>query len=225
MTDFIIRKLPCDLSSHACLAFIGKYLKSVNVNSLVDQKFPVRSGVANSEILKSHLALLCMGKSDFDAIESFRNNAVFKRALGLNAVPSSPTLRQRMDTHAGAWFELAPQMNQLLLGNRINGCVIDFGALACGYTPLDLDTFAMDNGGTENELMGRTYAGVDGYWPFAVCMGSLGYCLELALRPGVQHSASESEYNFERALPMAAALVSTPPFAVFERHDMRIHTA
>jgi hypothetical protein len=38
----------------------------------------------------------------------------------------------------------------------------------------------------------------------------LGYCLELALRPGVQHSASESEYNFERALPMAAALVSTP---------------
>ena len=43
-----------------------------------------------------------------------------------------------------------------------------------------------------------------------VYLGSLGYCLELALRPGVQHSAAESAYNFERALPMAASLVSTP---------------
>jgi hypothetical protein len=43
-----------------------------------------------------------------------------------------------------------------------------------------------------------------------VYLGSLGYCLELALRPGVQHSAAESQYNFERVLPMAASLVSTP---------------
>jgi hypothetical protein len=101
-------------------------------------------------------------------------------------------------------------MNQLLLSSRINGQPIDFGALACGYTPVDLDTFAMDNGGTKKELVGRTYAGVDGYCPFALYLGSLGYCLELALRPGVQHSAAESEYNFERALPMAASLVATP---------------
>lgn len=210
MTDFIIKKLPYDLSSHAGLAFIGKYLKRVNVNALIDPKFPVRSGVANSEILKSYLALLCMGKSDFDGIESFRSNAFFKRALDLAAVPSSPTLRQRMDTHAASWFDLAPQMNQLLLSSRINGQPIDFGTLDCGYTPVDLDAFAMDNGGTKKELVGRTYAGVDGYCPFAVYLGSLGYCLELALRPGVQHSARESEYNFERALPMAASLVSTP---------------
>ena len=98
-------------------------------------------------------------------------------------------------------------MNRLLLGSSINGKPIDFGSLSCGYTPIDLDTFAMDNGGTKNELVGSTYAGVDGYCPFAVCLGSLGYCLELALRPGVQHSASESEYNFERAMPMAASLV------------------
>ena len=86
---------------------------------------------------------------------------------------------------------------------------IDFGAPACGYTPVDLNTFAMDNSATKKELVGRTYAGVDGYFPFAVHLGSLGYCLELTLRPGVQHSASESEYNFDRALPMATSLVST----------------
>jgi hypothetical protein len=44
MTDFIIKKLPYDLSSHAGLAFIGKYLKSIKINSLIDSAFPVRSG-------------------------------------------------------------------------------------------------------------------------------------------------------------------------------------
>ena len=209
MTYFIIKKLPYDLSSHAGLAFVGKYLKSIKINSLIDWAFPVRSGVTNSDILKSYLGLLCLGKNDFDAIENLRDSAFFKRALGLKAVPSSPTLRQRLDAYAAAWFDLVPQLNQRLLASRINGQPIDFGALDCGYTPVDLDTFAMNNSFTKKELVGRTYAGVDGYCPFAVYLGRLGYCLELALRPGVQHSAAESQYNFERALPMAASFVAT----------------
>ena len=39
---------------------------------------------------------------------------------------------------------------------------------------------------------------------------SLGYCLELALRPGVQHSALETGLNLERVLPMAAKLTALP---------------
>ena len=50
MTDFLIKKLPYDLSAHAGLAFIGKYLKRINVNALIDPKFPVRSGASNSDI-------------------------------------------------------------------------------------------------------------------------------------------------------------------------------
>ena len=76
--------------------------------------------------------------------------------------------------------------------------------------PVDLDTFAMDNSDSKKELVGRTYAGVDGYCPLAVYMGSLGYCLELALRAGEQHSASETQYDFERVLPMAASLTQAP---------------
>lgn len=123
-------------------------------------------------------------------------------------VPSSPTLRQRLDSFAAQWFDLIPKINQRLLSQRIAGKPIDFGFLDCGYTPVDLDTFAMNNSFTKKELVGHTYAGVDGYCPFAVYLGSLGYCLELALRPGVQHSAAETQYNFERALPMAASLVA-----------------
>jgi hypothetical protein len=210
MTDFIIKKLPYDLSSQAGLALVGQYLKRINLSALVDPKFPVRSGVTNSDILRSYLGLLCLGKNDFDAIESFRTDAFFMRSLGLKTVPSSPTLRQRMNAQALDWFDLAADLNTALLSSRINGQPIDFGRLPCGYTALDIDTFAMDNSGTSKELVGRTYAGVDGYCPLAAYLGTEGYCLELALRPGTQHSASESEYNLERVLPMAANLVDTP---------------
>ena len=207
MTEFLIKKLPYDLSSQAGLALVGKYLRRINLNALVDPAFPVRSGVANSAILKSYLALLCQGKSDFDAIEAYRGDAFFTRALNLDAVPSSPTLRQRMNAQASSWFDLTARINEAVLSMRIEGKGVDFCALPCGYTPLDIDTFAMDNSGTAKELVGRTYAGVDGYCPLASYLGTAGFCLELALRPGVQHSARESAYDFERILPMAARLV------------------
>jgi len=209
MTDFIIKQLPYDLSNQTGLALIGKYLKRININSLVDQSFSVLSSIANSDILKSYLGLLCLGKNDFDAIEGQRKDAFFARALDLRAAPSSPTLRQRMDTHAASWFDVAEEINAAVLGMKISGKPIDFGVLPCGYMPLDVDTFAMDNSGTAKEHVGRTYAGVDGYCPLAAYLGTQGFCLELALRPGTQHSASETEYNIERVLPMAARLTSS----------------
>jgi hypothetical protein len=71
----------------------------------------------------------------------------------------------------------------------------------------------MDNGGTAKEGVGRTYAGVDGYCPLAAYLGSHGFCLELALRPGVQHSAKETDFNFERVIPMAQRLSAQGPKA------------
>ncbi len=213
MTDLILKQLPYDLSGQAGLALIGKYLKRINFNALVDPVYPVQSkfgGIANSDILKSYLGLLCLGKNDFDAIEGQRKDRFFARALGLRAVPSSPTLRQRLDTHAAAWFELVDRLNAAVLDMKIEGKPIDFGVLPCGYAPLDVDTFAMDNSGTAKELVGRTYAGVDGYCPLAAYLGTQGFCLELALRPGTQHSASETEYNIERVLPLAAKVTTAP---------------
>jgi hypothetical protein len=96
MTDFIIKKLPYDLSSHAGLAFVGKYLKRVNVNALDrSQAFPCALGLPTAKCSKATWPCCVMGKNDFDAIENFRDNKFFMRSLGLRAVPSSPTLRQR----------------------------------------------------------------------------------------------------------------------------------
>ena len=150
------------------------------------------------------------GKNDFDAIEAFRGDGFFARALDLGKVPSCSTLRQRMDTHAASWFELAGQFNLALLSATYATGPVDFGALPCGYMAVDWDTFVMNNSGTQKEDVGRTYQGVDGYTPSATYLGSFGYCLELALRPGVQHSARETDLNLERVLPMATELTTLP---------------
>ncbi len=211
MTDFIIKKLPYELTSNAGLALVGQYLKRLEINQRIDTKYPLSGkGIANRDIVKSYLGLLVQGKNDFDAIEVFRGNAFFSRALGIGAVPSSPTLRQRMDTHSADWFELVGELNFALLSAKYAGKSVDFGVLPCGYMPLDWDTFVMDNSGTKKEDVGRTYQGVDGYTPSATYLGSLGYYLELALRPGVQHSARETELNLERVLPMACKLTELP---------------
>ena len=148
MTEFIIKKLPYDLTSNAGLALVGQYFKRLGINQRIDHKFPISGkGIANSDILKSYLGLLVQGKNDFDAIEAFRGDAFFSRSLSVGTVPSSPTLRQRMDTHSADWFELAGELNFALLFDKYGGAAVDFDVLPCGYMPLDWDTFVMDNSG------------------------------------------------------------------------------
>jgi hypothetical protein len=198
-----VKQLDYDLTPVGGLALVGHHLRRLSpVFKRIDTALPVRTGVKTSDIVRSYMGLLVQGKSDFDAIENFRGDKFYKQALGIELLPSSPTLRQRMDAMAAELFEYVPQLNEALLA----GAKPDFGVLPCGWLALDIDTFAMDNGGTSKDGVGRTYAGVDGYCPLAAYLGSGGWCLELALRPGTQHSACETEFNLESIIPMAQRL-------------------
>jgi len=169
MRPFIVKQLDYDLTPVAGLALVGHHLNRLApVFKQLDGALPVRNGVANSDILRSYLGLLVQGKSDFDAIENFRGDAFFKQALGIALLPSSPTLRQRMDARAEDMFDFLPALIEKLL----NGTRVDYGVLPCGWLALDVDTFAMDNGDTAKDGMGRTYTGVVGYCPLAAYLGS-----------------------------------------------------
>jgi hypothetical protein len=71
MTNLFIKRLPCDLSSHAGLTFISKYFKCINVNVQINPAFAVSSGIVNSDLFKSQLVLLCLCKNDFDVMKRF----------------------------------------------------------------------------------------------------------------------------------------------------------
>ena len=210
MRPIQVKQLDYDLTPTAGLALVGHHLKALApVLSEVDAALPVRGGVASSDIVRSYLGLLVQGKSDFDAIENLRGDKFFKRSLGIGLLPSSPTLRQRMDAHAGELAGHVPAMIERLLARHAP----DYGVLPCGWLPLDIDTFAMDNSGTSKEGVGRTYAGVDGYCPLAAYLGAHGFCLELSLRPGVQHSAKHTDDDLRGIVPLAQRLSAAGPKA------------
>ena len=139
MRQLIVTQLDYDLTPVAGLALVGHYLAALQpVLRRLDAALPVKSGVANSDIVRSYVGLLVQGKSDFDAIENFRGDTFYKQALGIGLLPSSPTLRQRMDAKAVELFDFVPSMIETLLGGQRP----DYGVLPCGWLPLDVDTFA-----------------------------------------------------------------------------------
>lgn len=212
MTDFQIKRLPYNLTAQAGLSLVGQYLKRfAQIDQIIDPRFPItgQGGIATSSLLKAYVGLLCTGKSDFDAIESLRRDAFFKDALGLVAVPSSPTLRQRMDALADSGdtaLTALDEANERLLRRAKPA----FTPLSTGHLALDFDVFTLDNSGTAKEGVGRTYMGFDGYAPIAGYLAEEGYCLGLELRPGTQHSASETPDFLKRLLPRARAVSSLP---------------
>jgi Transposase DDE domain group 1 len=210
MRPLQIKQLDYDLTATSGLALVGHHLKTLEpLFKRIDKALPVRTGVATSDVLRSYLGLLVQGKSDFDAIDNLRGDTFYKHALGISLLPSSPTMRQRLDAKATELFHCVPEMIEGLLGSARP----EYGTLPCGWLPLDIDTFAMDNGKTVKDGVGRTYTGVDGYCPLAAYLGSNGYCLDLALRPGTQHSKLETDFNFEWVVPMAQRLSAQGPKA------------
>jgi len=198
MSDFIIKKLPNDPGSHASRAFVGKYLKFIKINSLMDSALPAHAGAGNTDVPKTFYVLLRQVKNDFDAIENFRDNKFYNRAREMGYVLLSPTWCRRLEINATDWFDLVAQINQKLLTSHINDHIY-YNALDCDHSPIDMDPVAIKNSVSKKEWAGRTQASVDGSCSFAVCLGSPGCRLELTIRPGVKHAAAESENNLPGA--------------------------
>jgi hypothetical protein len=76
-----------------------------------------------------------------------------------------------------------------------------------GHVPLDADVFALDNSGTKKECVSRTYRNFDGYAPIAAYLGLEGWCLDVELRPGSQHSQDGFLPFMKRVLEQARTLV------------------
>ena len=117
-----------------------------------------------------------------------------------------PTLRQRLDEKADAFLPWVDEANlQLLRRARVK-----ITSLPCGWTPLDMDVFTLDNSQTQKEGIGWTYAGYVGYAPIAAYLGREGWNIGMELREGTQHSAEETDATLDRVLPRAMALTSSP---------------
>ncbi len=180
------------LSTHSGLALVGLMLSRTKLNQKLNRiPLPDRVSphISNGDVAVSYIGLLCQGKSDFDHIEPFRQDPFFSQSLMLKTVPSSPTLRQRLDMGGKTgWAKIIMDESLNLLGvlqAEVTPCLRDL-------VPLDIDVTPFDNSGTKKEGVSRTYKNVDGYAPIFAYLGEEGYCVNVELREGKEHSQNDT---------------------------------
>jgi len=193
--SFIIEESDEVLTTHSGLALVGLLLEKTRLsNRLNTISVPGRTytEISNRDVAYAYLGLLCQGKSDFDHIEPFRNDEFFPEALRVTDVPSSPTLRQRLDLVASdenrAWQSIILEESAGLL-HKVQAPLtpIVLGEDQRVYLPLDIDVSPFDNSGTKKEGVSRTYKGCDGYAPIFAYLGQEGYAAHVEFRTGSTH--------------------------------------
>ena len=192
-------------TSHSGLALAGLCINRYSgLPAQLSKKMPSINRISHADIIRSFLGLLCIGKSDYEAITSMRNDDYFKQAMGMKQIPSSERLRQRLDEDAEAFLPIIKDCSVSML--QKGG--VHFTALDTGHVPLDADVFPMDNSNTQKQGIGRTYHNYDGYAPIAAYLGLEGWCLEVELRPGSQHSQEGFIPYLKRVVDRARTLTS-----------------
>ena len=166
-----------------------------------------RKQINPGSVLATFIALLCMGKPDFDYVRELQNDAAYyQNALHVNGFPSSATLRQRMD-------EIGSNLRTMLLGFNVdllrkNGAAPT--ALSNGMIPLDIDVTPMDNSDTKKEGVSWTYKQFDGYAPIMAYLGKEGYLANLELRTGSQHCQKGTPDFLHQTLTLCGKITSSP---------------
>ena len=187
MKRFIIEQSDDEFyTSHSGMALIGLCLNRFSkLAEVTGRKMGKNSNViTDADILRSYLGLLCLGKSDYEAVTAMHDDDYFKQSLGIKSVPSAERLRQRLDEQADKYLSIAQQCSINMLKNG----QAHLSGLDTGHIPLDADVFPMDNSGAKKEKVSRTYKCHDRYAPIAAYLGLEGWCLDVELRPGSQHS-------------------------------------
>jgi len=200
------------LSSHSGLALVGEILSSSKLRKRLDRvRLPDHPSpkISHGEVVTAMLGLMCLGKPDFDAIEPFRDDPFFIKSLGLSSVPSSPTLRQRLDSARGALNRILLEESAKVVRHFAPAITPSEGDLVA----IDVDVSPFDNSETKKEGVSWTYKNYNGYAPIFAYVGKEGYLANLDLRPGSDHCQKGTKEFLERTLGYAR-LMSNAPFLV-----------
>ena len=207
MKRFILERSNADIISHGGLSLIGQAIKRyTNLTNDLDKQLPLRHGTKHSDIIKIYTALLCIGKNDFEAINSIESETFFTQAMDIEEIPSEATLRLRMNKYAKLFLPIVENASQDFLIN----IQPDLEPLHTGHIPLDADVTPMINSDSKKEGVSRTYKGQDGFAPMPAYLGQEGYCLEFELREGKQHCQKGTADLLKRVLNTAQRVTAQP---------------
>ena len=206
MIDFKIERSDEDIMSYTGLSVVGKLIHKTGLIPRVDDiKLPNQKNpdILNSSVTISYMGLLAQAKTNFDDIEEFRDPENYLRILGIDNVPSSPTLRQRLNAAAGIIDHIIKEENIVLL----SAVEADFTPCYEDYIPLDSDVSIFDNSNTKKEGVVKTRKGIEGYSPAFSYLGKQGYMINSMLRKGSAHPHKGAEKFLKESLDFAEELI------------------
>jgi hypothetical protein len=216
MAHFELSQSQENLTSHAGLALFGAAFKQAQLDEKINPfKLPQAKRepeISHSDVLKSYIGLLGLGQSDYEAIEAFRTDGlIFKLPLGLDAVPSSATLRQRLD-QLGDMAEVSSLLTTLKEESLVwlKQAGASFSPTLRTLIALDIDVSPFDNSKSHKEDVSRTYKGFDGYAPILAYLGEEGYMMNVELRPGKQHCQKGTPAFLRETLRLTRQLTLAP---------------
>ncbi len=216
LVKFILEDSDDTLTTHSGLGLIGLLLSKTKFHKRFSTlKVPeIKSvpAILNGDVTTSYVGLLCQGKNDFDHIEPFRDDLFFYRALDIQTVPSSSTLRQRLDQIAKVkgWKSIILEESAKLISEFDSPVTSTFTSDEKGYVPLDIDVSPFDNSNTKKEGVSRTYKGCDGYSPNFAYLGQEGYVVNVELREGSTHVQKETDIFLKQSISYARIITDLP---------------
>jgi len=200
-----------NIVAHGGNLLVGQLLSNTSLGERMNAlKVKGSDGDKNKDIIFSYIGTLTQGQPEFDAIEQFRDDGCFAESMGVYKIPSSPTLRQRLDALG---LEQKTETNAIILNEscmllrkqkvQITPCFKD-------YVSLDVDVTPFDNSKTKKEGLGFTYKHFMGFAPIMAYLGEEGYCVNVELREGQQHCQKNTPEFLEQAILNAKIATSQP---------------
>jgi len=189
MSDTKIQLTDKLIINHTGLSYIARYLNDKKTFSRINRIAEYKQDcayISDYDIIKTMVALISLGYTDYDNIEEFRNNKYFKKVLNLKRVPSAPTLRQRMESYGEEMWNVFRQINIEIIGTSFKDETTTINNKE--YLIIESDVTPMDNSGTKKEGIGKTYKQFVGYAPMMSYAGRSGFMVNNELRKGELHS-------------------------------------
>jgi predicted small integral membrane protein len=202
--------------NHVGLTFTAKFLNSSYFFSRINlvSKIKKNSGVISDyDVIKTYIAMIVLGKPEFDNVEQYRKDSFFKKLLKLKAVPSAATLRQRFETFGQDIWSALRQLNSEVLSGQFQDQAVEIEGKS--YIILDSDVTPMDNSASNKEGVAKTYKRFFGYAPMMSYAGRSGFMINNELRPGDAHSNCEgTDKYFAETVDLAKKIIAHPWLAI-----------
>lgn len=207
------------LVPRAGLALVGRLLSRTDLHERFDALTVAGTAhpiIGHGDVALSMAGLLCLARPDYAAIEEEEPMELLQLGLGLEALPSEETLRQRLDQIGASCLDEALTAVRECCSTMVRSSAPALtpcwshgtGESARRWVALDIDVSPFDNSDTKKQGVSRTYKGVDGYAPIFAYLGEPGYLVNAELREGSQHSQKGATAFIDQSIDSAQSIVS-----------------